>query len=249
MTATRSFPTVSSFVIAAVVLAFLPAASCSASTSPLARLTLHKRLADTAAPVLQACLPSGEPPCACPRDLNNDTGVLINVYPGYQCAYTGGACTWSDTVRLTHHTTYFRSSSLHYLKQDGSLQNIYQTNCPTVAPCDGGLGSCTCPVDKNGDTGVLINQFRGYQCAYTGGACTWDFVRFIHPPLGLRLKFKLPLFVSSCTNKVHCVTGRRSSEYGADQLSKGCEVCDECLKLLRCTSSRCQHPFSSSSGA
>jgi hypothetical protein len=36
--------------------------------------------------------------CDCPADLNGDTGVLINVFPGYQCAYPGGACTWSDNV-------------------------------------------------------------------------------------------------------------------------------------------------------
>jgi hypothetical protein len=26
----------------------------------------------------------------------------------------------------------------------------------------------------SGDDGVLINEFKGYQCAYTGGTCTWD---------------------------------------------------------------------------
>lgn len=59
--------------------------------------------------------------------------------------------------------------------QSGALQNIAQTNCPTVASCSTSLG-CECPVDLNGDTGVLINQFTGYQCAYIHGACTWDHV-------------------------------------------------------------------------
>lgn len=36
--------------------------------------------------------------CECPSDLNGDSGVLINVYPGYQCAYPNGACTWDDKV-------------------------------------------------------------------------------------------------------------------------------------------------------
>lgn len=37
--------------------------------------------------------------CECPTDLTGDSnGVLINVYPGYQCAYPGGACTWDDKV-------------------------------------------------------------------------------------------------------------------------------------------------------
>lgn len=46
-----------------------------------------------------ACHTDGAPACICPKDLNGDTGVLINVYPGYQCAYRNGACTWSDQVR------------------------------------------------------------------------------------------------------------------------------------------------------
>lgn len=37
--------------------------------------------------------------CECPTDLNGESGVLINVYPGYQCAYPNGACTWDDKVR------------------------------------------------------------------------------------------------------------------------------------------------------
>lgn len=71
---------------------------------------------------------------------------------GYQCAYPGGACTWADKT--------------------GALQNTHQTNCPTVAACP--ASGCACPIDNNLDTGVLINQFKGYQCAYPGGACTWD---------------------------------------------------------------------------
>ncbi|KAF7797008.1 hypothetical protein EIP86_008200 [Pleurotus ostreatoroseus] len=91
--------------------------------------------------------------CECPTDNNGDSGVLINVYPGFQCAYPNGACTWDD--------------------ESGALQNIYQTNCPSTAPCSKTSG-CICPKDNNDDTGVMINQFTGYQCAYHGGACTWD---------------------------------------------------------------------------
>ena len=61
--------------------------------------------------------------------------------------------------------------------QTGGLQNVGQTNCPTYSPCSDAEG-CSCPHDNNGDTGVLINQFTGYQCAYGGGACTWDFVSY-----------------------------------------------------------------------
>ncbi|KAJ3536686.1 hypothetical protein NM688_g6803 [Phlebia brevispora] len=92
--------------------------------------------------------------CDCPTDLNGDVGVLINIYPGYQCAYPNGACTWEDKT--------------------GALQNIFQTNCPFNAPCSSSSG-CSCPSDLFGDAGVLINQFTGYQCAYPLGACTWDF--------------------------------------------------------------------------
>ncbi|KAF7797003.1 hypothetical protein EIP86_008195 [Pleurotus ostreatoroseus] len=91
--------------------------------------------------------------CECPPDRYHSAGVLINVWPGYQCAYPGGACTWDDKT--------------------GALQNTAQTNCPSTAACNLAAG-CTCPSDKNGDAGVLINQFTGYQCAYPHGACTWD---------------------------------------------------------------------------
>ena len=51
--------------------------------------------------------------CECPTDLTGDSnGVLINVYPGYQCAYPGGACTWDDkvnmTISITKHITHRR---------------------------------------------------------------------------------------------------------------------------------------------
>jgi hypothetical protein len=61
-----------------------------------------------------------------------------------------------------------------FMQQTGALQNTHQTNCPTVAAC--GKFGCSCPPDNFGDGGVLINEFAGYQCAYQGGACTWDFV-------------------------------------------------------------------------
>ncbi|KAJ3539193.1 hypothetical protein NM688_g6403 [Phlebia brevispora] len=36
--------------------------------------------------------------CDCPEDTFGDGGVLINVWPGFQCAYPSGACTWDDTA-------------------------------------------------------------------------------------------------------------------------------------------------------
>ncbi|GJE95250.1 hypothetical protein PsYK624_114330 [Phanerochaete sordida] len=91
--------------------------------------------------------------CECPVDNNGDQGVLINVFPGYQCAYAGGACTWDDKT--------------------GALKNPNQTNCPSSSPCSTDSG-CVCPTDNNGNTGVMIHQFTGYQCAYPSGACTWN---------------------------------------------------------------------------
>ncbi|KAF7797000.1 hypothetical protein EIP86_008190 [Pleurotus ostreatoroseus] len=104
--------------------------------------------------VTQSCVGSTSAgSCACPTNNLGETGVLINTYPGYQCAYPGGACTWDDST--------------------GELQNPQQTNCPAEAPCNVVAG-CACPRDNNGDAGVLINQFSGYECMYLAGPCTWN---------------------------------------------------------------------------
>ncbi|KAI0086876.1 hypothetical protein BDY19DRAFT_908043 [Irpex rosettiformis] len=133
------------------------AASAAANTltarsafSPMS--DLHRR-GLTGQNIAFACFGGGGD-CQCPLDTFGDSGVLINVYPGFQCAFPSGACTWDDVT--------------------GALSNTQQTNCPTSATCSTS-GGCTCPHDLNGDTGVLINQFTGYQCAYPHGACTWDF--------------------------------------------------------------------------
>ena len=47
--------------------------------------------------------------------------------------------------------------------------------------CFGGGGDCQCPIDNNGDSGVLINVYPGYQCAYPNGACTFNMVSFFEP--------------------------------------------------------------------
>ena len=57
---------------------------------------LHRR-GLTGQNIAFACFGGGGD-CECPTDLNGDSGVLINVYPGYQCAYPNGACTWDDKV-------------------------------------------------------------------------------------------------------------------------------------------------------
>ncbi|TFK47903.1 hypothetical protein OE88DRAFT_1738401 [Heliocybe sulcata] len=90
--------------------------------------------------------------CACPNDSYGGSGILINIFPGYQCAYPNGACAWDDVT--------------------GRLQNTEQGNCLEDAPC--AASGCTCPADLNGDAGILINYFRGWQCAYFSGICTYD---------------------------------------------------------------------------
>ncbi len=49
-------------------------------------------------PVAFACFGGGGN-CECPSDNFHDSGTLINVWPGFQCAYPAGACTWEDVVR------------------------------------------------------------------------------------------------------------------------------------------------------
>lgn len=58
----------------------------------------------TQPPPLIGCYPGGVGGCPCPKDKFGDSGVLINFFPGYQCAYPGGACSWDDQVR-THSST------------------------------------------------------------------------------------------------------------------------------------------------
>ncbi|KAH8105319.1 hypothetical protein BXZ70DRAFT_1004830 [Cristinia sonorae] len=144
--------TFSSVVAVAVSVALFATTGTLASAITPARdlSTLAKR--DAPQGVLIGCYPGGAGGCPCPIDNFGDSGVLINVFPGYQCAYPHGACAWND--------------------RDGSLFNIAQDNCPSSAPCPS--TGCTCPNDNNGDVGVMINLFTGYQCAYPNGACTWD---------------------------------------------------------------------------
>ncbi|EPQ53914.1 hypothetical protein GLOTRDRAFT_24256, partial [Gloeophyllum trabeum ATCC 11539] len=101
------------------------------------------------------CYLGGPTACDCPADATGIPGILVNVFPGYQCAYPNGACSWSDIT--------------------GALQNTAQENCPAYAPCP--ATGCACPLDRTGAQGVLINRFSGYQCAYlNAGVCTYDAV-------------------------------------------------------------------------
>lgn len=55
-----------------------------------------------------------------------------------------------------------------------SLSRRTLTGQTVAFACYGGGGDCECPADLNGDSGVLINVFPGFQCAYPNGACTWE---------------------------------------------------------------------------
>ena len=79
-----------------ILIASLAALSAHASVFGSGSMGLERRL--TGETIAFACYGGGGD-CECPIDKNGDSGVLINVYPGYQCAYPNGACTWDDKVR------------------------------------------------------------------------------------------------------------------------------------------------------
>ena len=71
------------------------------------------------------------------------------------------------------HRQHARSPS-HIALENSSLHRRTLTGQTVAFSCYGGGGDCECPTDLTGASGVLINVFPGYQCAYAGGACTWD---------------------------------------------------------------------------
>jgi len=102
----------------------------------IAALTINKRIQDQ----------------CCPLDNFNSTGVLINKFAFFTCAYPAGACDW-DSV-------------------SGQLENSAQQNCPAFVTCE---NTCDCPVDNTGAPGRLITmESQGIQCAYANGACTFS---------------------------------------------------------------------------
>ena len=138
--------------LAAVATAFTP---IRRSSNP----RMHKRDL-TGQTVAFACFGGGGD-CECPLDTNGEQGVLVNVFPGFQCAYPDGACTWDDAVCQSHRP--LGRSLTFWFVQTGALVSASQGNCPTAEACTKDHG-CICPADSNGDAGVLIFQFTGYQC-------------------------------------------------------------------------------------
>ena len=80
--------------LVSLALALFASATPQYDTFGILSRTLQAR---TGSQIAFACYGGGGD-CQCPTDLNGDSGVLINVYPGYQCAYVDGACTWDDVV-------------------------------------------------------------------------------------------------------------------------------------------------------
>lgn len=71
-------------------------------------------------------------------------------------------------------TGHYARSASHDILAAATLGKRTLTGQTIAFSCYGGGGDCECPTDNNGDSGVLINVYPGFQCAYGGGACTWD---------------------------------------------------------------------------
>ena len=66
-----------------------------------------------------------------------------------------------------------------YVKVEMLLQFLVATFLFTL--CAWGLpgaehkrAPCPCPLDKFGDTGVAINNFQFFSCAFQAGTCDWN---------------------------------------------------------------------------
>ena len=78
-------------------------------------------------------------------------------------------------VTVEARTGHYTRSPSHDIFSAATLGKRTLTGQTIAFFCYGGGGDCECPTDLTGDSsGVLINVYPGYQCAYAGGACTWD---------------------------------------------------------------------------
>ena len=68
--------------------------------------------------------------CECPLDTTGEQGVLINVFPGFQCAYPSGACTWDDAVRTLHLPETATADADGYPMPDGRAQKPLARQLP-----------------------------------------------------------------------------------------------------------------------
>lgn len=109
----------------------------------------------------------------CPRDLTNSSGVLINTFAFFTCAYPAGACDWAEVRALLLACIHAGDTDMFHTPQSGQLENTAQQNCPNNVSCEN--SACTCPIDNTGATGRLITmQSQGIQCAYPDGACSFS---------------------------------------------------------------------------
>lgn len=111
------------------------------------------------------------------------------------------------TLQVTALRQTVRSPSYASL-EPSSLHRRTLTGQTIAFSCYGGGGDCECPSDLNGDSGVLINVYPGYQCAYPNGACTWD--DKVYPFIDLTLPHD-ELTPYRCPD-------RRAAEHHADEL-------------------------------
>ncbi len=87
---------------------------------------LHRRTL-TGQTITFACYGGGGD-CECPADNNGDYGALINVYPGFQCAYPNGACTWDDKVfRLSYLSAHHANPHVSAARQGSFKTRARQT--------------------------------------------------------------------------------------------------------------------------
>lgn len=77
-------------------------------------------------------------------------------------------------VTVEARTGHYTRSPSHDIFSAATLGKRTLTGQTIAFSCYGGGGDCECPTDNNGDSGVLINVYPGFQCAYPNGACTWD---------------------------------------------------------------------------
>lgn len=114
------------FILFTLGLSLIAGIAHAASASALS--ALHRRTA-AANQVAIACYTPAQAgqPCGCPIDLNYNEGVLINFYPGYQCAYPVSPSSLSQP-RISIDTLIIEEWRLH-LGRPGEIlpvsHNIY----------------------------------------------------------------------------------------------------------------------------
>ena len=111
-------------------------------------------------------------------------------------------------VTVEARTGHYARSPSHDVFSAATLGKRTFTGQTIAFSCYGGGGDCECPTDNNGDSGVLINVYPGFQCAYPNGACTWDdevslLISMQSASLIIVVRFSLALFKTSIRRTAH----------------------------------------------